>query len=166
VREFRRAAGLDLLPRLLVRGGELDAGVARSILEARLAVAPEVAALAARRADEAVHEALAESIDALEADDDPVARQRTALTYWDHLVDGADSVVFRLMFNSLRAAYEPAVEALAVLMEAEVSRIDDYRTLREAVVAHDVDGARAAAVELLSPATDILISAIHDLEDA
>lgn len=166
VREFRRAAGLDLLPRLLVPGGELDASVARSILEARLAVAPEVAALAAQRADEAVHEALAEAIDAIQADEDAVARQRAALAYWDHLVDGADSVVFRLMFNSLRAAYEPAVEALAVLMEAEVSRVDDYRTLREAVVAHDAAGARSAAVQLLSPATTVLISAIDDLEDA
>src|SRR3989337_1285403 len=37
VRDFRRAAGLDLLPRLLVRRGALDLGVARSVLEARLA---------------------------------------------------------------------------------------------------------------------------------
>jgi GntR family transcriptional repressor for pyruvate dehydrogenase complex len=35
-RDFRRHAGLDLLPRLLVRNGELDVAVARSILETRL----------------------------------------------------------------------------------------------------------------------------------
>ena len=49
VRDFRRYAGLDLLPRLLVRGGDLDAAVARSILEARLVIGPGVAALAAER---------------------------------------------------------------------------------------------------------------------
>src|SRR3954468_3900306 len=38
VRGFRRYAGLDLLPRLLVRGGVLDPAIARSILEARLVV--------------------------------------------------------------------------------------------------------------------------------
>ena len=38
VRDFRRYAGLDLLPRLLVRRGELDLAVARSILEARLLI--------------------------------------------------------------------------------------------------------------------------------
>src|SRR3954466_8854805 len=36
VRDFRRHAGLDLLPALLVRGGSLDVAVVRSVLEARL----------------------------------------------------------------------------------------------------------------------------------
>lgn len=166
VREFRRAAGLDLLPRLLVRNDELDVRVARSILEARLAIAPEVAALAAGRGSAELHDALAEAIDTLEADDDPVARQCAALAFWDHVVDGADSVVFRLMFNSLRAAYEPAINALAVLMQAEVSQIDAYREVRAAIVAHDPDEARAATERLLRPATTDLISAIHDLEEA
>jgi len=166
VREFRRSAGLDLLPRLLVRNDELDVSVARSILEARLAIAPEVAALAAERGGEELHRALDEAITTLEADADPVARQRAALTFWDHVVDGADSVVFRLMFNSLRAAYEPALDALAVLMEAEVSQVDAYRKVRAAVVAHDAEAARAATARLLRPATTDLISAIHDLEEA
>ena len=166
VREFRRSAGLDLLPRLLVRNDELDVSVARSILEARLAIAPEVAALAAERGGGSLHDALDEAIEALESDDDPVARQRAALTFWDHVVDGADSVVFRLMFNSLRAAYEPAIDALAVLMEAEVSQVDAYRQVRAAVVARDPGAARAATERLLRPATTTLISAIHDLEEA
>ncbi len=165
VREFRRSAGLDLLPRLLVRNDELDISVARSILEARLAIAPEVAALAAERGSAPLHDALEGSIRALEADEDPVARQRAALTFWDHVVDGADSVVFRLMFNSLRAAYEPAIDALAVLMEAEVSQIDAYREVRAAIAAHDSQAARAATERLLRPATTSLISAIHDLEE-
>src|SRR5256885_14933341 len=50
VRDFRRHAGLDLLPRLLQPRGELNLAVARSILEARLHVGPKVAALAAERA--------------------------------------------------------------------------------------------------------------------
>lgn len=166
VREFRRAAGLDLLPRLLVRNGDLDVAVARSILEARLAIAPEVASLAGERGTDALPGALDDAIASLEAAEDPVARQRAALTFWDHVVDAADSVVFRLMFNSLRAAYEPAIEALAVLMEAEVSQIDAYRAVRDAVAAHDPGAARAAAENLLRPATHGLISAIHDLEEA
>ena len=40
VRDFKKTAGLDLLPRLLVRAGNLDTAVARSILEARLIVGP------------------------------------------------------------------------------------------------------------------------------
>jgi GntR family transcriptional repressor for pyruvate dehydrogenase complex len=166
VREFRRSAGLDLLPRLLVRAGELDPAVARSILEARIAIAPEVAALAAERGDADLHDALTEAVAALEAADAPVSRQRAALAFWDQVVDGADSVVFRLMFNSLRAAYEPALDALAVLMEAEVSQLDGYRDVRAAIVTGDGEGARAATVRLLRPATTELIDAIHAMEEA
>lgn len=166
VREFRRAAGLDLLPRLLVRGGELDGAVARSILEARLAIAPEVAALAAQRRSREQVGRLDRAVDALEAAPDPVARQRAALTFWDEMVDGADSVVFRLMFNSLRAAYEPALDALAVLMEAEVTRVEAYRAIRGAVDGGDGEGARRLTVELLAPTTASLIAALTHLEDA
>src|SRR3954449_8905001 len=49
VRDFQRYAGLDLLPRLLVRNGELDPDTARSIVEACYAIAPDVAGMAARR---------------------------------------------------------------------------------------------------------------------
>src|SRR5689334_16648114 len=49
VRDFRRHAGLDLLPRLLLRAGELDLSVVRSILEARLHNGPKAAELAAAR---------------------------------------------------------------------------------------------------------------------
>src|SRR3954466_981919 len=48
-RDFRRHAGLDLLPSLLLQAGELDLAVARSILEARLHNGPKVAELAAGR---------------------------------------------------------------------------------------------------------------------
>ena len=119
VRDFRRHAGLDLLPRLLLRGGELDTAVVRSILEAQLHNGPKVAELAALRPPELI-ERLEASIRDLEADADPVGQQRHALAFWDHVVDGADSIVFRLMFNTLRAAYEPALPALAIMMAAEV----------------------------------------------
>lgn len=166
VREFRRSAGLDLLPRLLLRDGELDPAVARSILEARIAIAPEVAALAAERGDEAVHDALTQAVAVLADAADPVARQRAALAFWDHVVDGAESVVFRLMFNSLRAAYEPALEALAVLMDAEVSQLDAYRDVQAAIAEGDPERARVAAVRLLQPATTGLIDAIHAMEES
>ena len=50
VRDFKKFGGLDLLPRLLVRDGELDPTVGLSILQARQAIAPAVAAHAAESA--------------------------------------------------------------------------------------------------------------------
>jgi DNA-binding FadR family transcriptional regulator len=164
VRDFKRYAGLDLLPQLLVRRGTLDAAVARSVLEARLAIGPSVAALAADRGGPTLAAALEDTVDALAATDDDVERQRHALTYWDQVVDAADSVVFRLMFNSLRAAYEPALEALAPAMAEEVGQAGAYRVLTAAIAAGDPDTARAAADRVLRPATDSLIAALSALD--
>jgi len=165
IREFRRFAGMDLLPRLLVRDDHLDLSVARSILEARLAIGPHVASLAAERGTPTLVGALDQVIESLAADEDPVNRQRHALLFWDHVVDGADSIVFRLMFNGLRAAYEPAVDALAGLMDAEVGQIDAYRALAATIAAHEPDAARRAAEDLLRPATTALLSAIRELDE-
>jgi DNA-binding FadR family transcriptional regulator len=121
VRDYQRDAGLDLLPRLLVRNGELDADTARSIVEARFAIAPHVAGLAAgrsNRASEDARAAVTAAVTTLAAADGPVGRQRAALAFWDAVVVLADSIAFRLMFNSLRAAYEPAIEPLAPLLDA------------------------------------------------
>jgi DNA-binding FadR family transcriptional regulator len=165
VRDFRRSAGLDLLPQLLVRRGELDANVARSVLEARLAIGPAVAALAAERGSPALAALLTDAVDALAATDDDVERQLHALTFWDLVVDAADSLVFRLMFNSMRAAYEPALEALAPAMAEEVGQSEAYRLLTAAIAAGDPDTARAAADRVLRPATDSLIAALAALAD-
>jgi GntR family transcriptional repressor for pyruvate dehydrogenase complex len=165
VRDFRRHAGLDLLPRLLLPGGQLDLAVARSILEARLHNGPKVAELAAQRRGPQTTALLNDSVQALEAERDPVERQRCALTYWDHVVDAANSIVFRLMYNTLRAAYEPALPALAAVMAAEVGRPDAYQQLADAIAAGDPDRAALAARELLEPATNALIDAFENLEE-
>jgi GntR family transcriptional regulator, transcriptional repressor for pyruvate dehydrogenase complex len=166
VRDFRRSGGLDLLPRLLIAGGELDLSVARSILEARLHVGPKIAELAATRGPKTLAAELEKSVAALEADDDPVERQRRAVEFWQLLVDGADSITFRLMFNSMLAAYEPAIEALAVVMSAEVEQVPGYAALAAAVTDRDPELARSRAEELLSHATSSLIAAIDALEEA
>jgi GntR family transcriptional repressor for pyruvate dehydrogenase complex len=167
VRDFQRHAGLDLLPRLLVRDGELDPDTARSIVEARFAVAPDVAGLAAGRSDrapEGVRMALSAAVDALAGAPGPVARQQAALAFWDAVVDLADSIVFRLMFNSLRAAYEPAIEALAPLLDAEVSNLDGYRAIEAAILRCDSDAAALAADQLLRPATEAITAFLDQFE--
>ncbi|WP_069162003.1 FadR/GntR family transcriptional regulator [Nocardia altamirensis] len=179
VLDYRRGAGLEVLPRLLVQGGELDPAVARSILEARLHNGPKVAELAAARmatpdADqphsstagengairESVRAALTNSVEALATDTDPVQQQRHAMDFWDHVVDAADSIVFRLMFNMLRAAYEPALVALAPIMSAEVGNVGAYRELAAAIVAGRPQEAAETARALLEPATTALIAVL------
>ena len=164
VRDFRRAAGLDLLPRLLVRGGRLDAAIARSVIEARAEVGPGIAALAAERGGPALATELDRVIADLATTDDAVRWQELALDYWDLLVDGADSLVFRLMFNSLRAAYEPALPALGAVLAAEVGQVEPYRLLAAAVRAGDAATARAAAARVLTPTAEALLAAFDAMK--
>jgi GntR family transcriptional regulator, transcriptional repressor for pyruvate dehydrogenase complex len=165
VRDFRHHAGLDLLPRLLIRDGELDLSVVRSILETRLHNGPKVAELAARRRRPELGALIDEVLQKLAVEDDPVERQRLALTFWDHVVDGADSITFRLMYNTLRATYEPALDALATVMADEVGRPAAYRKLADAIAAGDPERASKAAQDLLEPATKGLLTAIDNLEE-
>ena len=165
VRDFKKYAGLDLLPRLLVRHGEIDVSVARSILEARLVIGPGVAALAAERGGPALAATLTDTVDTLAATEDGVERQRHALAFWDQVVDAADSLTFRLMFNSLRAAYEPALGALAGVMAEEVGQSGAYRVLTAAIGQGDPDTARAAAERVLRPATTSLLTALDALQE-
>ncbi|QNG19686.1 FadR family transcriptional regulator [Rhodococcus triatomae] len=156
VKDLRRSAGFDLLPRLLVRGGEVDLDVARSILEARLWNGPKVAELAAVRGSDDLGSVLDGVVDVLAAATDGVQRQRVALEFWDLVVDAADSITFRLMFNTLRFSYEPMIEALAVMMSAEVDEIGRYRAVVSAIGDRDGERAFECAHQLLEPATTAL----------
>ncbi|MFC7500878.1 FCD domain-containing protein, partial [Nocardioides sp. GCM10030258] len=148
---------------LLVRGGRLDAAIARSVVEARAEVGPGIAALAAERGGPALAVALDAVVQDLAATDDAITWQRLALDYWDLLVDGADSLVFRLMYNSLRAAYEPALPALAAVLADEVGQVEPYRLLAAAIRAGDPATARAAATRVLTPTASSLLGALAAL---
>ncbi len=165
VRDFRRAAGLALLPRLILRAGRLDHDVLRSILQARLAMGREVAGLAAERGAPGLAEMLSDAVESLATQSDPLAQQLEALSFWDHVVDAADSIVYRLLFNDLRAVYEPAMVALAQVMAPEVGRIDRYRALAEAITAGDATTARQAAERLLATATTEFETLLRHLEE-
>lgn len=159
VRDFRRHASLDLLPQLLLRDGKLDWAVAESLLQARLRNGPKVAELAAERHDPQLAEALGASLRELEAEPDPAEWQRRSLNFWDAVVDGAGSIVFRLMYNAFRAAYEPVLPVLTAAMDPAFMRRDDYRRLAEAICAGDAAAAEKIAHEVIEQANAALTNA-------
>jgi DNA-binding FadR family transcriptional regulator len=135
-------------------------------METRLHIGPFVAELAARRGGAALGPALDEALAELAAQTDPVDRQYAALAFWDVVVDGADSIALRLMYNSLRASYEPVIEAMSAVMDAEVSNQRAYRALAAAITAGRPTVAAKAAADLLRPATRALLDALNALEEA
>ena len=162
VTDYRRTAGPDLLSRLLLdRNGELDLVVARGIVEARSDLGPPVAAAAARRAGEDDLAALDATVAAMRDADDVRERQRLALDFWDRVVDASGNVVHRLLFNALRRAYEPVMDALVVVMEAEVSDLDGYAAVARAIRSGD----EAAAADAVRAVVDRGARAAIDLVD-
>jgi len=162
VRDFRRHAGLDLLPRLLFRNGELDISVVRSILEARLRVGPKVAELAAERHGSELAELLEDPLRKLETEQDPIEWQSYVLMFWDHVVDSAGSIVFRLMYNAFRAVYEPALAAMATAVTAEDKRRDAYRRLADAICSGDPARAKTVAEDLIEHANTTLMAVLDN----
>ncbi|MGC4962769.1 FadR/GntR family transcriptional regulator [Gordonia sp. DT218] len=160
------AGGLDLLPRLLVRNGQLVPEVVRSIVEARALIGPKVAELAARRAGDGAVEALRACVEDLAGESDPVTQQVVALEFWSRVIDAADSITFRLMYNSLRAAYEPALPALAAVLEPEVGNVEGYRAVVDAIAGRRSSDADVAARVLLAPATAALLELCEALAES
>lgn len=148
VRDFRAEAGFDVLP-LLVHGGDVDRATLASVIEARAIIGPQVAALAAGRATDDARGRLRVMVDELETESDPVQRMWRALGFWELIVDSAESIAFRLLFNTLRQAYVPALDVLVNVMAAEVTDIEHYRALADAIAAVDADAARQAATAML-----------------
>ena len=156
VRDFKKFGGLDLLPRLLVRTASSTRPWASASCRPARRSPPPLPLTRPILAGAAAAETLRAAVTELEQAPDSESRQHAALVFWDAVVDAADSIVFRLLFNSLRLAYEPAIAALGPVMDAEVDNIDGYRVLSDAIAAGDRAAAQAAADELLRPATEAL----------
>lgn len=165
VRDFRAEAGFDVLPLLLAHGGDVDRATLASVIEARAIIGPQVAALAAARADDDARARLRTMVAELATETDPVQRMWRALGFWELIVDSAESIAFRLLFNTLRHAYVPALDVLVNVMAAEVDDIGHYRSLAEAIGAGDQEAARRTAAAMLELGSSAFTELIKVLED-
>lgn len=164
VLDYRRSAGLDLLSRLLISPtGEPDLLVARSIMEMRAALAPDIARLCALRADAELRRMLHEIVqDMRAAGPDSLDRlQVLSLELWELLVTGADNIAYRLAFNTLRQTYEQIRGALVMALAGELRAIDECARLVAAIDARDGELAWQRAAAIVQHGTRGVIFAIE-----
>ena len=152
VRDYRATAGLDLLPRLLVRGdGSVDAGVANSLMELRAALGPEVARRCAERRTDAQLRDITQLVDDMAgAEQDLEALVPLDLQFWDAVVEGADNIAYRFAFNGMRRTYEPIAALLQTTLAPELTDHAGRRVIAAAIAAGDGPAASAAAHRLLA----------------
>ena len=166
VTDYRRAAGLELLPRLLVNAAGVDADVAASIMELRTCLGPDIARRCAQRADQASRHGVADAVAQMEAAaDDLDELAELDLQMWEHLVDGSGNVAYRLAFNQLRRTYEPVSDVLRETLRAELTDHKNRRDLAAAVASGDDEGAAAAARRLLSQGEDAVRNVFGETND-
>jgi GntR family transcriptional repressor for pyruvate dehydrogenase complex len=167
VLDYRHSAGLDLLSRLLISPeGEPDLRVARSIMEMRAALAPDIARLCALRADSELHRLLREVVDDMraalgEGGEDLERLQVLSLELWELLVTGADNIAYRLAFNTLRSTYEQIREALVIALADELRGVDTCAALVAAVEAGDAELARSHASAIVEQGSRGILAAIE-----
>lgn len=170
VLDYRRTAGLDLLSQLLfLSDGTVDLDAARSLMEIRAALAPDVARLCAQRADAAVVaelRGLLARMEVADREDDLDALQDLSLQFWDVLVRGSVNIAYELAFNTLRTTYDKIRVALVHVMADENRDLARMKAIVDAVARRDEAGARKAAAALLEHGTASVLELIETLRAA
>lgn len=166
VLDYREAAGLELLPHLLVTaGGTIDTDAVRSLLEMRSAIAPDIARLAADRAGHELDAPLHRSVTAMRSAGGNLGElQDLAAGFWQQLVDGCGNLAYRLAYNSLRETYDRCRELLAEPMAEELRSATGYASIADAVGADRPDAAEAAARELVRRGEHGIAAALRELD--
>jgi DNA-binding FadR family transcriptional regulator len=165
VLDFKQTGNLDLLTRLLFGAdGTIDLEVARSAMEMRAAMAPDIARLCARRGRTQAPRLAALVADMATRQDDLPALQSLALQFWDVLVHGSGNIAYKLVFNSLRETYERLRELLVEVLGAELRDLAAYRAIAEAVQRGDDLSAAAVARTLMEHGTSAIFQVIAAIE--
>ncbi len=167
VLDYREHAGTSLLEDLLVSpDGVVRVRVARSIVEMRGALAPDIARLAALRSGEDCQARLESVLLRMEAAaGDTPALQVLALEWWGALVDGSDNLAYRLAFNSLREGYTQFMHLLSPVLADEVGDLARYRSITAAVAAGRSADAEAGARALMGRGTVAMTALLQALDD-
>ncbi len=150
VREWRRSAGLEALPSLLVDAdGRPDTGVLMNVLEMRSALAPDLARQAARRRSDAQVSQLRAHLEAQSRPGRSDAEQSASVAaLWDTLVDASSNIAYRLAYNALLRVAEMGGAWVESLLAEERGRIDLQADLVEAIASGDTERAGEAARQL------------------
>ena len=166
VLDFRQTGGFELLAAMLFQGGELSLPIARSLVELRRALGPDIARLAAQRRSKADVEALLAAHEVLSAlaGDDALGLEAASFELWRVLVRASGNLAYQLAFNTLDGVWGQIRPALAPTLLAEVGDRAGYAKLVRAVKKKKAKAARAAAEELVDRGTEAVLALLASWE--
>lgn len=165
VRNWRRTGNFELIPLLAARQrtgrSELDADLARSLLDIRVSIGVETSRLCAERARPETFDELDRIVATMHGVTGVGEQLAIRLGFWNVVVDGADNLCYRLLMNSITSS----VMSFAILLGHHSNEVpgstEGYATLVAAMRRRDPGLAEAAARALMTvnpvvPAADVL----------
>jgi DNA-binding FadR family transcriptional regulator len=146
-----RDAGLDLLGELLLVEGAVGVQFALDILELREALSPLITRCAAERGGATAADALRPVAARIAEATDHAARYAEVRVFWKLMGQHAGNLALRLALNSLQQGTGARTQATIMLLRSELTNLDAYHALVDAIAKKD--GARAAqiATDLVRP---------------
>ncbi|HBP19917.1 MAG TPA: GntR family transcriptional regulator [Planctomycetes bacterium] len=166
VLDYRDTGSFDLLAQLLFDAeGSPNLVVARSIVEMRGAIAPDMARRFAERASPEQVAELQATVERLAASEDLDERQLIALELWGALARGSQNIAYQLAYNTLRKTYEEIRGLLLHLLADELNDVAGYRALAQAAAAGEGPLAAERARDLLAKGGAPLLELFARLEE-
>ncbi len=147
VLDYRLQGSLELLPSLLINSkGVVDPKVVLGVMGMRSAIAPEIAADAARLGGAELADKLDQVVSVMEGGlHDLNALQVGAMHFWQTLTMACDNIAYQLAFNTMRRSYHEVWDKLTYVMAREFQDVANLKVIALAVRQADVEAARAAA---------------------
>lgn len=166
VLDYHQTAGMELLSQLLLTpGGTLNLVVARSAIEMRSALAPDIARLAAVRGGKKLADKLDAVVAKMElAEGDLPQLQRLAMEFWATLVEGSQNLAYRLAFNTMGEVYDKLMDLLTTTLGDELTHLAGYRAIAQAVRARDGVKAEKKAKDLIQRGGKSLLAVLGLVE--
>lgn len=148
VLDFRSSARLDLVSQLVYRpDGKLDLKVARSMVELRAVITPDIARLAALRGGPELGVGLKACVEEMRAADGDVnLLQPLGNQFWRIAVDACDNVAYRLLYNTIEDVHVHYSEMIRPILAERYRDLTTWQAMADAIDRGDSEAARQAAV--------------------
>jgi len=163
--DFRASARLDIISLLLIKDdGAIDLQVARSVIELRAAITPDVIRLATERQDAELAPALLSLLAEMHSGlEDPVRAQELSERFWRIVVKASENIAYALAFNTIYDVNDRLKRQLMPFLSSYYQNISGFEEMIEAILSNNAEEAARAAERHTAKIAKALASQVNDL---
>jgi DNA-binding FadR family transcriptional regulator len=148
VLDFRSTATLDIMPQLLTRGGKIDLKVARSMIELRAIITPDMSRLAVVRGTSELAPVLRAILQEMRADGiDDLHLQDLTDEFWVVIAKNSGNIAYRLILNTVTEVRRASQLFLAGAVRGQYRDLSHLDRIVQAIENGDAESAAQAAEE-------------------